>query len=161
MRILILIMFGIVCSLEAHAASINITSSDTYYASVVDIVPNNTSSAIATFSTRGGEFGVLNDVTSDIDTLARVTWKFEPESSFLGGVIDLSNNNFIDIHGNYSYNLYLVAGHQYWLDLFDALSPTPMKFQLSVTALSQVPLPAALFLLLPALIGFWGIRRYS
>ena len=159
MKRLILFMTVLLLSLGANAASINITNYDTYYASVVGIVPNNASTAVASFSTDGGEFAVQNNVTSDVNTWAKVEWTFNPEGNFSGGVIDLSNNDFMNIYGDYSYTLYMLAGHQYWLDLFNGLTSDAMGFQLSVSTLSQVPVPAALWLLLPALIGFFGLRR--
>ena len=46
----------------------------------------------------------------------------------------------------------------YGLDILDATSHA-LKYDVSVTSLSEVPVPAALFLFAPALLGLIGLRR--
>ena len=59
-----------------------------------------------------------------------------------------------DITSDFSFTTMIMAGVNYGLDIFNA-SSDELKYDVSVSA---VPVPAALFLFAPALLGLLGLR---
>lgn len=120
---------------------------------------NNASVVTAGGITDGGEWYSDFDVFTDVDTHARIEWSFNPESAVTLAVLDFDNfvdpTQFFNVDGNFSYILLLSAGTTNFVDFFQVFS-TALAYTVSVTA---VPIPAAVFLLAPALLGFFGLRR--
>jgi len=112
-----------------------------------------------------GDFHIGTAVTTDTTGDYAVEWTFNQANDFSGGYISQGENSFAEgygiadypqaISGAYSYIISLVAGNTYFFDILghgtDGLNVT-----LTVGA---VPIPAALFLFAPALLGFFGLRR--
>lgn len=119
---------------------------------------NNGPLAVASYSAVG-DFTIGNQVTVDEDTNAVIEWSFNPEANLTGA--EISEGGDFDlitaITGDYKFSMFLQAGVTYFFDIIGNVNPAA-GIQLSVQA---VPVPAALWLLAPALMGFFGLRRRS
>jgi hypothetical protein len=115
------------------------------------------------FVTEGpGQWSSLFNLSSTEDTYVKIEWSFNPESNFTSAQLGFTSENdypvyttLIDIAGDYSFVVFLEAGVNYAVDIINA-SRNVFKYDVSV---SEVPVPAALFLFGPALLGFLGLRR--
>jgi len=162
MKKAMLFIIALLFTVSANAASINISVFDTVNADVLGIFPNDANTAVASAGTEGGSFIAEFDVTTTEDTWAIVEWTFNPEAT-----LDFASVAFdgtlgaimapVLIAGDFATYVWMAAGETYFFDIAgEAFSQ--MGFQLSVSA---VPVPAALFLFAPALLGFLGLRRKS
>ena len=101
------------------------------------------------------------NLSSDENTSVKIEWSFNPEFNFTVGTLAFGvlggSTTLIDITGDFSFTAMLTGGVTYVVDIFDA-SMDVFKYDVSVSA---VPVPAALFLFAPALLGFLGLRRKS
>ena len=104
------------------------------------------------------------NLSSSEDTYVKIEWSFNPESNFTNAQLGFTAEadypvytTLIDITGDYSFVMFLEAGVNYAVDILNA-SRDVFKYDVSVSA---VPVPAALFLFAPALLGFLGLRRKS
>ena len=122
-------------------------------------------------ATARGEVPELNgnwesrfNLTSDDDTAIRVEWVFNPSPNFENATLRLAKiasdgftyvyENLFSITGSSFFTAFITAG-VYAIDIIDATSG-PLEYSVSVSA---VPVPAALFLFAPALLGLLGMRR--
>ncbi|EGL53115.1 MULTISPECIES: hypothetical protein [Methylophaga] len=104
------------------------------------------------------------NLTSDDSTGIRVEWTFNPSNNFESATLRLAKlaangydyeyENLYNITGSFVFSAFITAG-VYAIDIFGANSGR-LEYSLSVSA---VPVPAALFLFAPALLGFLGLRR--
>lgn len=146
-------------SFNANAASINIFNDVLGGgASFVGYNFNDGPLAAASYSAQG-DFTIGNVVTVDKDVNAVLEWTFNPEANLTGA--EISKGGDFDlvtaITGDYKFSMFLQAGVTYFFDIVGNVNPAA-GIQLSVQA---VPVPAALWLLAPALMGFFGLRRRS
>ena len=100
------------------------------------------------------------DVTTDKTTAVKVKWSFNPDA-LVGATLEFDNG--VDpikqffISGDFSFTAMIYEGFVAYVDILDA-TQSKMRYDVSVSA---VPVPAALFLFAPALLGLLGLRRKS
>ncbi|MAX52576.1 MAG: hypothetical protein CMH22_11400 [Methylophaga sp.] len=167
MKKAMLFFVALLFSVSVNAATLTLTGVGSSGATQsVDV--NNNSTVLA-----GGTVGEVTswsslfDLSSDDNTAVKVEWSFNPFAALTGatlvfGELDLGGDYLpgaqtFDITGDFSFTAFLTAGVVYGLDIIDA-SSNILKYDVSVSA---VPVPAALFLFAPALLGFLGLRRKS
>ena len=162
MKKVMFLIVGMLLSANASAATLSLTTAGTLNASQeVSAVVNNGPLAIGSGETQGGNWYSYFDLTSDTDTSAVVEWSFNPESAVNSatlGIYDATLNYLLTsavVAGDFVTSVFLQAGHTYWVD-FTSVDSTALSYDISVSA---VPVPAALFLFAPALLGFFGLRR--
>lgn len=161
-----LFIFAFTFSVGVNAATLKLTTEDVGFASQEVYAPNgNTVSGGGEVSSEGTDkwFSQFN-LKSDRDTYVHIKWTFDSESDLTGARLGFTSltdfptyTTDIDITGNYSFSVLLIEGVSYALDILDA-SGNKLEYKVSVSA---VPVPAALFLFAPALLGFLGLRRKS
>ncbi len=164
MKKVMLFITALLFTVGANAASIHLVNDITdLNAPLVGIVPNDSSTVVASFANLGGNFLIGTAATTDTTGDYKVEWTFNPSGSFNGGNITLGEDSTVygfsqAITGAYSFVTMLTANVAKYFDI-SAASTGAMGFQLSVSAVPEVPVPAALFLFAPALLGFFGLRR--
>ena len=99
------------------------------------------------------------DLSTDQNTPVKIAWSFNPEANLSSATVSLfeMGGPVIDqfnLISDYSFTATLMTGINYGLDIFSA-SSDELKYDVSVSA---VPIPAALFLFAPALLGLLGLR---
>ena len=164
MKKAMLFIIALLFSVGASAASLTLTAgTNPHVNSTIDSYQfNGSSGPIANASTSGPNFITWFNVTSDVDTVARVEWSFNPAEnldiaklyfdSAITTEITRLTDGFTVIQ-----TILLTAGERFWLNVRgEALGN--LAYTMSVQA---VPVPAALFLFAPALLGFLGLRRKS
>ena len=105
-------------------------------------------------------------VTSDTAAFATLSLTFNPlapttaVSIFDGNIIGLSITKIGSL-GILEYTWMLEAATEYVINIFigKALVGSNYDLRLTTEGISEVPLPAALWLFAPALLGFLGFRR--
>ena len=106
-------------------------------------------------------WGSFFDLTTTEDTAANVEWSFNPEAAVTTAVLqiwDVTNNALLstfNVVGDFITTYQFFAGTTYGID-FRSVDSTATQYDVTVSA---VPVPAALFLFAPALLGFLGLRR--
>jgi hypothetical protein len=103
------------------------------------------------------------DVYTDVDTYAVIEWSFNPESAVSSAHLGFATGGGLPLEflvdGNESHIGLLTAGTVNSV-AFLMVTSTALAYTVSVTAIpAAVPVPAALFLFAPALLGFMGLRR--
>ncbi|BDZ74627.1 hypothetical protein GCM10025856_23460 [Methylophaga marina] len=167
MKKVMLFIFAFTFSVGVNAATLNLSTEDSFLATqVVDTASGSTVSGSGEVKELGGVgkdrwYSQYNIKSVDANTPVKIEWSFEPqanlESATLGFGLFGGAYTTIDIIGNTSFIAFLEQGKVYALDIFDA-SGSKLEYKVSVSA---VPVPAALFLFAPALLGFLGLRRKS
>lgn len=76
----------------------------------------------------------------------------------LSGGSTVYSGDFAGLSQGFDFVYQLVADVQYTLTVFATILQTPTRIALSASA---VPVPAALWLFVPALLGLFGLRRKS
>jgi hypothetical protein len=160
MKKVMFLIVGMLLSANASAATLSLTTAGTLNASQeVSAVVNNGPVAIGSGETTGGSWWSDFNLTTDEDTSAVVEWSFNPESAVSQAELSIWDDGVRIIQefvaGDFITSVFLQAGHTYWVD-FTSVTSTALSYDISVSA---VPVPAALFLFAPALLGFFGLRR--
>lgn len=159
------VMLFIVTTLFAvsvNAASLNLTTFDQ------DVATNASNNFISTSPTgatsfntitAAGAFELGHEVISAVDQMVNVEWTFNKQSNLVSGDIS-KGGSFVLVQAvtgiGYNFNIMLLAGQSYFFDIAGISGGNPLTATLSISA---VPVPAALFLFAPALLGFFGLRR--
>lgn len=162
MKKVMLFIVTMLFAVSVNAASLNLTS---FEQDVATNAVNNFISAAPTGATSfntvtsAGEFTLGHEIVSAVDQMVSVEWTFNKQSNLVSG--DISKGGDFDLVQavtglGYSFNIMLLAGQTYFFDIVGISAGTPLTAALSVSA---VPVPAALFLFAPALLGFFGLRR--
>ena len=148
-------------SISASAATMDLTTAGSSGASQeVSLTNNDVVLADGTVDEANTNWSSFFDLSTNQDTPVKVVWSFNPEANLSsatvalfeaggGAILDIAN-----ITSDYTFNTMLMAGVTYGLDIFNA-SSDELKYDVSVSA---VPIPAALFLFAPALLGLLGMR---
>jgi hypothetical protein len=166
MKKAMLFAVALLFSVGVNAATLNLTGVGSSGATQsVDVNNNSTVLAGGTVS-ESSSWGSAFDLTSNTDTAVKVEWSFNPFTALDSAVLVFSqisgpsggyvgNTQYFNITGDFSFTAFLTAGLYYAVDIIDATSNI-LKYDVSVSA---VPVPAALFLFAPALLGLLGMRR--
>ncbi|BDZ74626.1 hypothetical protein GCM10025856_23450 [Methylophaga marina] len=143
MKKAMLFVVALMFSVAANAATYNLSTTDS-----ATIFDNGTSAVSASFGDTTTTFSleVIGDGPAAID------FDFSPTSKFTSGTLTIGSEIFA-IAPDFTTILNLVSG--IYTVSFDVL-PTTGNMSFGVSA---VPVPAALFLFAPALLGFLGMRR--
>ncbi|BDZ74625.1 hypothetical protein GCM10025856_23440 [Methylophaga marina] len=143
MKKAMLFVVAMMFSVAANAATFNLTTSDS-----ATIFDSGTSAVSAAFGDTNTTFSleVIGDGPAAID------FDFSPASKFSAGTLTIGTEVFA-VTPDFTTILNLAAGiYSVTFDITPALGN--MSF-----GVSAVPVPAALFLFAPALLGFLGMRR--
>jgi len=162
MKKAMLFVVSFLFAVSANAATLTLSPAGTSW-NAVQTVYTETGSTV---EGGGKAVGVFNpwsslfDVTSDTTTEAVISWNFFPESFVKSATLTFGNDEVGIIgqwteNSNFSTTVLLAAGTSYWVD-FTTVYSGIVKYGLEVSA---VPIPAALWLFAPALLGFLGLRR--
>ncbi|WP_330110252.1 hypothetical protein [Methylophaga thalassica] len=168
MKKAMLFLVALMFSVGVNAATLTLTGIGSSGATQsVDVNNNSTVLAGGTVGEVGNWYSEF-DLISDTNTGIKVEWSFNPFTALSGATIKfgqisgpsgyyLPGAQTFAITGDFSFTAFLTAGVYYGIDIIDAASNI-LKYDVSVSA---VPVPAALFLFAPALLGFLGLRRKS
>lgn len=143
---------------SANAATFHIDKAGVSGIANQTIATNNASEV----SAGGDAFGVWSsrfDITPDANTSAVINWSFDPQSSLAGALLTFGNSDGLIqqlTFGDFSLSVMMTAGTTYWVD-FSAVVSKKIKYNVGV--ISEIPVPAAIFLFAPALLGFMALRR--
>ena len=167
MKNAMLFCIALLFSVSASAATLNLSTVSANGGANQEVTVNNNSTVLAggTVSS-AGSWESLFDVVTNVDTPVRVEWSFNPSTSlqsaqlvfgqvngFGGGFI--GPTTIFNITGDFIFTAVLTAGAVFGVDIINATSGI-LEYDLSISA---VPVPAALWLFAPALMGFFGLRR--
>ena len=147
-------------SISASAATLDLSTAGSSGASQeVTIDNNNIVLGRGTVDEANTNWSSSFNLTTDQDTPVRILWSFNPKANLSSATIALSEFGGpvieqFDITSDYSFTAMLMTGVTYGLDIFNA-SSDELEYDVSVSA---VPVPAALFLFAPALLGLLGLR---
>lgn len=162
MKKAMLFIVALMFSVGVNAATLTFSGFDSGFASQsVDVASGSTVLGGGTVSEGPGTWFSQFNLKSDFGTAVKIEWSFNPKASFNFGTLVFGAvggpYTYIDITGDTSFTAMLVGGVTYVVDIIDATRDV-FKYDVSVSA---VPVPAALFLFAPALLGFLGVRRKS
>ena len=161
-----LLCIALLFSVSANAATLSLSTVGSSGATQsIDLNNNSTVLAGGTVASSGA-WESLFDVTTDVDTPVRIQWSFNPSTSLNAaqlafGLVSGPGGNYVgtptifNITGDFVFTALLTAGSFFAVDILNATSGV-LKYDLSISA---VPVPAALWLFAPALMGFFGLRR--
>jgi len=164
MKKAMLFIIALMFSVSASAASLNLSTfdQDIDTNATNNALYDNTSQAVS-FNTidSAGSFTLGHHLVSAEDVTVNVEWTFNKQANFLSGDITKGGSLVFvqSVTGaGYSFVMSLLAGVDYYFDVTGISGGNPLTATLTVSA---VPVPAALFLFAPALLGFLGLRRKS
>lgn len=162
MKKAMLFIVALMFSVGVNAATLTLSKEAVGFASQdVDVSSGSVVLGGGTVSEGPGTWFSSFNLKSDTNTAVKVEWSFNPQANLNFGTLVFGAfggpYTYIDITGDTSFTAILTAGVEYVLDIVDATRDV-FKYDVSVSA---VPVPAALFLFAPALLGFLGLRRKS
>jgi hypothetical protein len=167
MKNAMLFCIALLFSVSANAATLSLSTVGSSGATQ-EISLNNNSTVLAGGTVaNSGTWESLFDVKTDVDTPVKVEWSFNPSGSLdnaqlafgevsgPGGFYLGGGPTIFNITNDFIFTAILTAGSFFGVDILNATSGV-LKYDLSISA---VPVPAALWLFAPALMGFFGLRR--
>ncbi|HDY86019.1 hypothetical protein LCGC14_0942860 [marine sediment metagenome] len=163
MKKVMLLVAALLFSVGANAATLSLKGFQSTNATQnVDVASGSVvlGSGLATLA-NGGSWKSQFDLSSDTTTPVKVSWTFNPEASLASGWVKFKSapddfkTFFISNVASFSFITTLYANQLSVLDFVDATGSV-LKYTVSVSA---VPVPAALFLFAPVLLGFLGLRK--
>ncbi|SFK20547.1 hypothetical protein [Methylophaga sulfidovorans] len=165
MKKAMLFVVALMFSVSVSAATLTLDGFSSFNASQEVSVSSGSTVLGGGYVTEGpGTWNSLFNLSSNEDTYAKIEWSFNPESNFTNAQLGFTAEGdypvyttLLNIMGDYSFVVFLEAGVEYAVDIINA-SRNVFKYDVSVSA---VPVPAAVFLFAPALLGFLGLRRKS
>lgn len=165
MKKAMLFLVALMFSVGVNAATLSLSTAGAGFASQgVDVASGSTVLGGGVVSEGPNSWFSQFNLSSDVDTYVKIEWSFNPKSNFTSAQLGFTTlgdwplyTTLIDITGDYTFTVFLAAGVQYAVDIINATRDV-FKYDVSVSA---VPVPAALFLFAPALLGFLGLRRKS
>jgi len=163
MKKILLGLFFAMFALQVNAATLSLTTAGTSGPSTsqsVSVVNNNGPLASGTGETTGGSWWSQFNLTTDVATSAQIEWSFNKEAAVTTAVLSFGSNSagIIDTWnatGDFITNVMLSVGETYWVDFY-SIESSPLNYDVSV---SQVPVPAAVWLFGSALMGLFGASR--
>ncbi|WP_417535611.1 hypothetical protein [Methylophaga sp.] len=158
MKKAMLFVVALFFSISVNAATLSLSAAGSAGASQsVDLSDNSVVLAGGTVS-KAGDWNSAFTLSTDVDTPVVIEWSFNPAitaATLVFGAVGSTVSYAIT--EDFSFTAVLVTGVDYVLSIVDATSGA-VKYDVSVSA---VPLPAALFLFAPALLGFLSLRKKS
>ena len=162
MKKVMLFIASMLFAVGVNAATLNLTNAGTTVGVSQD-TSSLTNKIVSGFGQTGGSssWSSLFSLTTTEDTMGVVEWSFNPEAAITTAVLqifDVTNNAVLaqfNVIGDFITSFQFLAGTTYGID-FRSVDSTATRYDVTVSA---VPVPAALFLLAPALFGFLGLRR--
>ncbi|MEC9412458.1 MAG: hypothetical protein VX829_07245 [Pseudomonadota bacterium] len=159
MKKAMLFVVALLFSVSVNAATLSMSTAGSSFDQDVDVSNGSVVLGGGTVSEGPGTWFSQFDVSTDADTAVKVEWSFNPTSSLAGATLRFNNGvdgiQLFNITGDFSFTAMIYQGYTAWVDIIDA-TRNVFKYDVSVSA---VPVPAALFLFAPALLGFLGLRR--
>ncbi len=162
MKKAMLFFAALLFSVSVNAASLNlVTFENDVNTNATNLFTTSDSvQAISASSVLGaGAFEVGHVIESAVDTWVNIEWSFNKKVNLLSASIS-KGGDFVLVQPvtgeGISFNFLLLAGQQYFFDIVGEALGQPLTTTLTVSA---VPIPAALWLFAPALMGFFGLRR--
>ena len=156
MKKAMLFVVALLFSVSVNAATLSLSEVSSSIASQsADVTSGSVvlgSGTVSTAGTWSSEFALSTDEATPVV----IAWSFNP--AITGATLvfgTLGDTVSYAITDDFSFTAMLTAGTNYILKIIDATSGV-VKYDVSVSA---VPVPAALFLFAPALLGFLGMRR--
>lgn len=165
MKQAMLFAIALFTTVSAHAATLTINPTGSTNATQTTSV--DTGSTVLGSGTVTGDDGEepwssTYDVTTTEDTSTIIEWSFNPVAALTEATISFDNGvdpvQLFDISGDFRFTGLIYAGTVASVNLFNGNRNT-FKYDVSLQSVSEVPVPAAFFLLAPALLGFLGLRR--
>lgn len=164
MKKTLLFFTALLFSISANAASISVTPTVTSPYTITNNGTDNVSVA-ATYNAFVGAFLLTTGVTSDVDTLVKFDFSFNDlpanpgtvtfSQPITGMITPVETFNITS--PTLTFTRMLFAGQTAFIN---PRAGAAGSFNLNISALpSEVPVPAALLLFAPALLGFLGLRR--
>ncbi|WP_439503624.1 hypothetical protein [Methylophaga sp.] len=167
MKKAMLLCIAFLFSAGLNAATLNLSAIDSVGATQQQVTLNNNNVVLGggVVETSMTNWSSLFNVSTDTDTTVDVEWSFNPVRNLVSAslaifALDGSFTEIYDVTGDFTFSAILLAGKTYGLDILDATSHA-LKYDVSVSSLSEVPVPAALFLFAPALFGLMAFRRQA
>ena len=166
MKKTMLFFAALLFSLNASAASLNLVG-DSGNAGTVGMASGDVVTAGWSSNSNGASVSDAFTITSDTATTATLTLTFNPLAPNTAvSIVDGTTNIGLDVLkvgslGLLEYTWVLEAATDYVLNIFisNAVAGSNYDLRLGGTGISEVPVPAALWLFAPALLGFFGLRR--
>lgn len=162
MKKAMLFFAALLFSINVNAASLDLLdfSNDVNTNATNLFTTFDTAQAISTSSINGaGAFEVGHQIVSAVDALVNIEWSFNKQVNLASASIS-KGGNFVLVQPvtgeGINFNFLLLAGQTYFFDIVGEALGQPLTTTLTVSA---VPVPAALWLFAPALMGFFGLRR--
>ncbi|GLP99629.1 MAG TPA: hypothetical protein EYM37_08870 [Methylophaga aminisulfidivorans] len=158
MKKAMLFVVALLFSVGVNAATLSMSGAGSSFDQDVDVSNGSVVLGGGTVSEGPGTWFSYFDVSTDSDTAVKIEWSFNPTSSLAGATLRFYNGveeKLFNITGDFSFTAMIYQGYTAWVDIKDA-TRNVFKYDVSVSA---VPVPAALFLFAPALLGFLGLRR--
>jgi hypothetical protein len=162
MKKVMLFIASMLFAVGANAATLNLVANGVN-GGVSQNVSALTTSIVSGYGQTGGaaSWGSFFNLTTSQATTGVVEWSFNPEAAVTTAVLqifDVTNNVILATHnvvGDFITSFQFLAGTTYGIDFRD-INSTATRYDVTVSA---IPVPAALLLFAPALLGFMGLRR--
>lgn len=163
MKKAMLFVVSMLFAVGVNAASLNLSTfnQDVASANVTNLSLINLATGASSFNqvSGAGQFSIGHEVVSVVDQAVNVEWTFNQQANLVSG--DISKGGDFDLvqavtGAGYNFNILLLAGVTYFFDIVGVSAGDPLFANLTISA---VPVPAALWLFAPAVLGFFGLRR--
>lgn len=163
MKQAMLFAIALFATVSAHAATLTINPTGSSNATQTTSVDTGSTVLGSGTVTNGNEpWSSTYDVTTTEDTSSIIEWSFNPVAALTEATISFDNGvdpvQLFDISGDFRFTGLIYAGTVASVNLLNG-NRNVFKYDVSLQSVSEVPVPAAFFLLAPALLGFLGLRR--
>jgi|TARA_A100001391_G_scaffold111717_1_gene74983 hypothetical protein len=163
MKQAMLFAIALFATVSANAATLTINPTGSTNATQTTSVDTGSTVLGSGTVTNGDEpWSSTYDVTTTEDTSTIIEWSFNPVAALTEATISFDNGvdpvQLFDISGDFRFTGLIYAGTVASVNLLNG-NRNVFKYDVSLQSVSEVPVPAAFFLLAPALLGFLGLRR--
>lgn len=143
---------SLAATMSVSAATINVQSASVDNGNVATLISYD-GGALVDYQLNVGDFSAQSVFTSSEPVDSKIELSFNQVSDFAGGIFSFNGEDFA-ITENFVLFAPLLASNT--LDLVGSSIGNFTRYTLNV---SQVPIPAALLLMAPLLLGAFGVRR--
>ncbi|PHS22807.1 MAG: hypothetical protein COA83_11145 [Methylophaga sp.] len=165
MKKVMLFITSMMFAVSVNAATLNLSTFNQDvpgpYGNFTHNFASNDAVEAISFNTVGsaGDFSIGHHIVAAVDQTVNIEWSFNQQPNLASADIS-KGGSFVMVQAvtglGYSWVMQLLAGQNYFFDIIGVSSGNPLTATLTINA---VPIPAALFLFAPALLGFLGLRR--